>query len=124
MEPRKKRRGEPPDGTPLGFLAGFADGDATAIDYRHDGRTFPMLLFRRGHAIRLYLNACPHNGLPLTFRSPSIVSADGTRLLCSNHGAQFSVDDGRALACIADDCALITIPAHIDPAGQVVVGPA
>ena len=36
MGPRQKRRGEPPDGTPLGFLADFPDGQATVVDRRSD----------------------------------------------------------------------------------------
>ena len=44
--------------------------------------------------MRAYRNLCPHHWLPLTYRSPKILSADGTRLRCSNHGAQFSVEDG------------------------------
>lgn len=122
MEPRKKRRGEPPDDTSLGHLADFPDGEATVVDHRSDDRVFSMLLVRRGGAVRLYVNACPHNGLPLTYRSPNIVSADGERLMCSNHGAEFAIDDGRAVAGIARGCALIALPAHVDTEGQIRIG--
>ena len=81
-----------------------------------------MLLVRRGAAVGLYLNACPHNGLPLTFRSRSIISADGERLMCSNHGAEFAIEDGHAVRGIGLECRLTAIPVHIDTGGQVRLG--
>ena len=57
-----------------------------------------MLAIRRGDDVSAYVNACPHVWLPLTFRSPRLLSEDGERLTCSNHLAQFAVDDGRALS--------------------------
>ena len=50
------------------------------------------------HDVKAYVNACPHVWLPLTFRSPRLLSEDGERLTCSNHLAEFAVDDGRALS--------------------------
>jgi nitrite reductase/ring-hydroxylating ferredoxin subunit len=67
-----------------------------------------------------YRNLCPHQWLPLTYRSARILSADGRRLRCSNHGAEFSVEDGRSLGD-ALPCGLEPVPVHIDHAGRVVL---
>ena len=101
----------------LGPLEAIADGEVTEHSVDPLGS---VLLVRRGADVRAFRNLCPHHWLPLTYRSPKILSADGTRLRCSNHGAEFSTDDGRPL----DDalpCGLEAVPVHIDAAGRVVL---
>ena len=86
---------------------------------------FSMLAIRRGDQVRAYVNACPHVWLPLTFRSPRVLSMDGARLVCSNHYAEFAVEDGRAIAGpVEPGCALTRIPVHVDALGDVVIGEA
>src|SRR5687767_5933083 len=67
--------------------------------------------------------ACSHVWLPLTFRSPRLLSEDCERLTCSNHLAQFAVDDGRALfGPVEPGCGLIRVPVHVDARGELVIG--
>ena len=80
-----------------------------------------VLVVRRGATVRAWRNLCPHQWLPLTYRNTQILSADGTRLRCSNHGAEFGVEDGRPLGDVALPCGLEPVPVHIDPAGRVVL---
>ena len=82
-----------------------------------------VLVVRRGAEIRAWRNVCPHHWLPLTYRSAQILSADGARLRCSNHGAEFSVEDGQPLADAALPCGLEPVPVQIDETGQVVLRP-
>ena len=72
---------------------------AAGLRVRGGGTTFWMnkAVVRRGDDVRAWRNLCPHQWLPLTYRSPNILSADGLRLRCSNHGAEFSSEDGRPL---------------------------
>jgi nitrite reductase/ring-hydroxylating ferredoxin subunit len=102
-------------GTALGLLDEIADGEVTEHSVEPLGS---VLLHRRGAEVRAYRNLCPHQWLPLTYRSPNILSADGTRLRCSNHGAEFSADDGRALDATLP-CGLEPVPVHVDDAGRV-----
>ena len=70
-----------------------------------------------------YVNACPHVWLPLTYRSGSVVSADGGRLVCSNHYAEFSVEDGSALSGpVTPGCGLTPVPVHVDAHGSLIIG--
>jgi nitrite reductase/ring-hydroxylating ferredoxin subunit len=95
------------------------DAEVVLID---DGDIGLVVVVRRGAEVRAFRNLCPHQWLPLTYRGDCILSADGARLRCSNHGAEFSTDDGRPL----DDslpCGLEPVPVHIDPAGRVVLRP-
>jgi nitrite reductase/ring-hydroxylating ferredoxin subunit len=81
-----------------------------------------VLLLRRGAEVRVWRNLCPHQWLPLTYRSDRILSADGTRLRCSNHGAEFSAADGRPLDATLP-CGLEAVPVRIDADGRVVLRP-
>jgi nitrite reductase/ring-hydroxylating ferredoxin subunit len=106
-------------GTVLGPLEALADGEVTehSIDQR-----LSVLLVRRGAEVRAWRNLCPHQWLPLTYRSDRILSADGTRLRCSNHGAEFSIDDGTAVDATLP-CGLEPVPVHVDEDGRVVLRP-
>lgn len=91
MEPRLRplcRLDELPDGTskrfpppPGGFAGLFA--------VRYDG------------AVRVYVNSCPHLGVPLDWVPDRFLSADGTHIVCATHGAQFRIADG---ACVQGPC--------------------
>ncbi|HEX8374681.1 MAG TPA: hypothetical protein VF606_05830, partial [Geminicoccaceae bacterium] len=57
--------------------------------------------------------------LPLTWRGPRVLSSDGERLRCSNHGAEFAVTDGRGLSGPGSACGLTAVPLHVDADGTV-----
>ena len=115
----------PAQGTSLGPLAAMADASVREFQFGEGRRVFSMLAIRRGDQVRAYVNACPHVWLPLTFRSPRVLSMDGARLVCSNHYAEFAVEDGRAIAGpVEPGCALTRIPVHVDALGDVVIGEA
>ncbi|HEX5079197.1 MAG TPA: Rieske (2Fe-2S) protein [Geminicoccaceae bacterium] len=105
-------------GTVLGPLAALPDGEVTEVEVGRDS----LLLLRRGPDLRAFRNLCPHQWLPLTYRSPKILSADGRRLRCSNHGAEFSAEDGRPFHATLT-CGLEPVPIQVDAEGQVVLPP-
>lgn len=72
---------------------------------------FPMLVARFGEGVRAYVNACPHQFLPLDYHGNQILSADGTRLLCTAHGASFDIDTGAPFE--GADCELDAVPVEI-----------
>lgn len=73
---------------------------------------FPLLVLRDGETIRAFVNACPHQYLPLDYRGTNLLSADGTKLLCTAHGASFDKSTGAALA--GADCGLDPVPVMQD----------
>ena len=95
------------------------DAEVVLLD---DDEVGPVVVVRRGAKVRAWRNLCPHHWLPLTYRSEKILSADGTRLRCSNHGAEFSTEDGRPFDATLP-CGLEPVPVHIDPDGRVVLAP-
>ncbi len=60
---------------------------------------FAVHHFREG--ILLYVNACPHLGVPLDWLPGQFLTLDGTRLLCATHGAEFRISDGY---CVRGPC--------------------
>jgi nitrite reductase/ring-hydroxylating ferredoxin subunit len=68
------------------------------------GGDWPLRGFvvRSGSAICAYLNTCPHAGHPLDLIPGRFLSADGTLILCSSHGALFEKATG---LCVAGPCA-------------------
>jgi nitrite reductase/ring-hydroxylating ferredoxin subunit len=113
----------PAPGTSLGPLSDIPDGEAREFVFGTGRRVFSMLVVRRGGDTRAYVNVCPHAWLPLTYRSNNIVSADGERLVCSNHFAEFSVNDGRVLSATqTPGCGLTPVPVHVDAKNCLIIG--
>lgn len=63
-----------------------------------------LFAVRRGDAVHVYVNSCPHIGVPLDWAPDRFLSADGRRIVCSMHGAEFAIEDGRCLRgpCLGD----------------------
>ena len=68
------------------------------------GGDWPLRGFvvRIGATVRGYLNRCPHAGHPLDLLPQRFLTADGTLILCSSHGALFEKATG---LCVAGPCA-------------------
>jgi nitrite reductase/ring-hydroxylating ferredoxin subunit len=79
---------------------------------------FPMLVVQVDGALRAYVNACPHQYLPLDYRGNQLLSADGSKLMCTAHGARFDILTGEAIE--GADCGLDAVPVAIR-AGMVVI---
>jgi nitrite reductase/ring-hydroxylating ferredoxin subunit len=43
------------------------------------------------------VNSCPHIGTPLEWTPDRFLSADGSRIVCATHGAEFRISDGECL---------------------------
>lgn len=83
-------------------LAELPDGESKGFD--RGAGTVPREVFvvREGRRLFGYVNACPHLGTPLEFQPDRFLSADGSHILCTTHGAIFRIEDGY---CLAGPCA-------------------
>src|SRR5262245_45569222 len=61
-----------------------------------------VFAIRRGEKAFVYVNECPHAGAELEFAQDRFLSADGERIICFAHNAQFAVETG---TCVAGPCA-------------------
>jgi nitrite reductase/ring-hydroxylating ferredoxin subunit len=82
------RRDDIPEGGSRGF--GPAPGGFTGL-----------FAVRRGGAVFVYVNSCPHIGTPLDWAPDRFLTADGKRLVCATHGAEFAIEDG---VCVRGPC--------------------
>lgn len=84
------------------------------------GGAIGLFAVRKDGQVRVYVNACPHVGLPLEPLPHRFLDPRGQVILCSVHGARFRIEDGQ---CVTGPCigeALEAVPVRILD-GQVVV---
>ncbi|EHA16432.1 Rieske 2Fe-2S domain-containing protein [Halomonas sp. HAL1] len=96
------------------------EGNAHCMEVISNGGTFPIVATRINGTIYCYVNACPHQYLPLNYRSNVIISSDGHHLLCSAHGAAFDIKTGNCLTAAFEK--LDAIPVLEDQEGSVCIG--
>ena len=89
-------------------ICALADLDATGakeFEYGNPRQYWGFVIRVRlggGDAVRGYVNACPHVGLPLNLSGDRFFDAEGKLPLCQMHGALFRLEDGY---CVAGPCA-------------------
>jgi nitrite reductase/ring-hydroxylating ferredoxin subunit len=81
-------------------IADIAEGGARGFDPAPGGFT-GLFAVRVGGAVRVYVNSCPHLGVPLDWAPHRFLSADGSRIVCATHGAEFRPEDG---LCVSGPC--------------------
>ncbi len=77
-----------PDGGSIGF--GPPAGGFTGL-----------FAVRRGQDVFVYVNSCPHIGVPLDWTPNRFLTADGSRIVCATHGAEFDIASG---VCLRGPC--------------------
>ena len=60
------------------------------------------MVLRRNAPVFVYANRCPQKGLPVDFPPGRFLDLTKTRILCTNHGALFRIEDG---FCVSGPCA-------------------
>jgi len=60
-----------------------------------------LVAVRSGNAVHVYLNRCPHLGVPLQWQADRFLDTEGIFIRCANHGALFEKDSG---LCILGPC--------------------
>ena len=117
----KSYRSAPGNGALVCSADSVADAGFKSVVVTSATGTFPILVFKRGNAVHAFVNACPHQYLPLDHRGNSILSADGTVVRCSNHGAGFCISTGQGVEGLGIDHQLDAVPVCIDDLGQIVI---
>lgn len=60
-----------------------------------------LFAVRAAGRIAVYVNACPHLGVPLDWAPDRFLSVDGRHIVCATHGALFRIEDG---GCVHGPC--------------------
>lgn len=109
-------RDAPAPGTVLAASTDLTEGRAMCLTLG----AFPVLLTRIDGAAKAYVNACPHQFLPLNHRGQQVVSVDGRTIRCTNHSAGFDAATGDGTEGFGQGCALVPIPIAQDAQNIVV----
>ena len=100
-------------------LTDIDDGQAKGFEFGQGLTRRDVFVVRRGQRLFGYQNACPHIGTPLEFQPDQFLSADGNHLLCTTHGALFTIETGH---CVAGPCqgkSLTPVALDVDDAGRI-----
>lgn len=84
----------------LCLLDELVEGQARGFDPLHTGKD-SLFALRHVGEVRVYRNSCPHLDVRLEYRKDRFLSADGSRIVCYAHGAQFLPDSG---LCVYGPC--------------------
>jgi nitrite reductase/ring-hydroxylating ferredoxin subunit len=85
------------------------EGGSRGFDPKGLGQT-SLFAVRYDSAVHVYADRCPHQGTPLAWRRDAYLNAQGDRIVCAAHGAQFEIDTG---LCVLGPClgnALTAVP--------------
>lgn len=75
----------------------IAEGQARGFTLEN----FGVIVLRENGQIRVYVNRCPHLGVPLEWLPDQFMDAEGELLRCATHGALFVPETGE---CVAGPC--------------------
>lgn len=93
------------DDIPEGGCKGFppvAGAFTGLFAVRHEGR------------ICVFVNACPHLGVPLDWVPDRFLSADLSHIVCATHGARFRIVDGSCFHGPCDGARLEAVTTRIE----------
>ena len=110
----------PMPGTQLGPLDEIPDRRAKEYVFGRGTTIFSMFVVRQGRSVYGYLNLCPHYSSPLNHRQGEFLNDDCSRIRCTLHFAEFSIEDGRCVGGAAEGCWLDPVPVH-EENGMIVI---
>ncbi len=103
---------EPPVSTLLCHSTDIAEGTAKGFEFRSDKSLFNIFVLRWQGKCHAFINQCPHAGMPLDTLPHRFFTKDGTRLICSAHGATFDPASGDCLEGPCKGKRLFAFPVH------------
>lgn len=90
----------PAAGLRLCGLDELADPGSKSFRFRAERWLFAGFVVRAGDRVAGFVDSCPHAQWPLAALDDRHLTRDGRHILCSGHGALFSLDG----ACVAGPC--------------------
>ena len=86
----------PAAGVRLCALAEIADPGGKGFRFRVESRIFAGFIVRKGELLAGYIDSCPHAGWPLATFDDRYLTRDAGHILCTGHGALFTLDGAGA----------------------------
>lgn len=95
----------------LGRLVDIPDGGSAGFSARIGSEERRLMAIRQAGRVFVYVNSCPHMGLPLDFKPGAFLDFDRTHIQCANHGAVFRIEDGHCVIgpCVGADLRAVAV---------------
>mgnify|MGYP000942245972 CR=1 FL=1 len=90
-----------PPGIHIASIADLAEVCAEVRSVVVNGAETSLLITRRGSAVAVFRNRCPHAGYPLQRADGRVLVQGGRYAVCAAHGASFLLENG---ACVGGPC--------------------
>ncbi len=84
---------------------------------------FRGFVVRQGDDVFAYQNFCVHAGHPLNWKPDGFLTRDKSAIICSSHGAVFSIDAGECMGGPCRGKALRSVAAEVRDGEVFVTGP-
>ncbi|MCG8671435.1 MAG: Rieske (2Fe-2S) protein [Pseudomonadales bacterium] len=85
-------------------LSDIEDESAKGFDFD----SHQLVAVKKGGQVYVYVNSCPHIGIPLEFKQDQFLDLENKFIQCANHGALFEIETGD---CISGPCSGQTLRA-------------
>ena len=93
----------PAAGLRLCALSEIADPGGKGFRFRVEQRLFAGFIVRKGELLAGYVDSCPHAGWPLATFDDRYLTRDASYILCTGHGALFTLDGvGATSPCLGE----------------------
>ncbi|MEO1201336.1 MAG: Rieske (2Fe-2S) protein [Pseudomonadota bacterium] len=84
---------------------------------------FRGFVVRQGDEVFAYQNFCVHAGHPLNWKPDGFLTKDKTAIICSSHGAVFSIDGGECKGGPCNGKSLRSVDVEVRDGVVYVTGP-
>ena len=75
--------------------------ESRGFEIQDGEKKLSLLVVKKDGILSVYVNKCPHLGVPLNFEDDRFLDVEKNFILCSTHGALFKIDDGE---CVHGPC--------------------
>lgn len=82
---------------------------------------FPVFIIKLDANFTAFVNACPHQYLPLDYKGDNLLSADGKIIRCTNHSAGFDIKTGKGVEGLGLGCSLDVMPITQNVNGEILI---
>ncbi|GAB3127548.1 Rieske (2Fe-2S) protein [Novispirillum itersonii] len=109
---------------PLFPLDSLRDPGCREVVVETAGDRSGFFVVRQGQTVHAYVNACPHQRVPLNWKPDTFLTPELDAIQCSLHRALFRIEDGY---CTEGPCAgrsLTPVPVQVENGMVVVTAPA
>lgn len=74
-----------------------------------------VLVVKKDGLISVYVNSCPHLGIPMNMEPDRFLDVEKNFIICSTHGALFKIEDGE---CVSGPC----LGQNLTPVSHAIMG--